>query len=233
MNLKITKNVLLAIQIILYCFLIKNQYIYHMNYDKCLIYMILTSIFIYLYGMYSNKEKDYQINVTSYISLFLILLFSFTFFLGRAQIHFYSWWYSGQYQLFYTIYSQIHHASILSILKNIIGNSIMLIPMSILLMIKSKSYQNIFKQSLIILPMTIGIELLQAFTHTGVFDVDDIFLNYVGSILFTILITRFDIIGKIRKLFFTDFHLSNKIKTSLLYISMISLLILDMIILIK
>lgn len=45
-----------------------------------------------------------------------------------------------------------------------------------------------FKQSIIILPITISIEILQAFTHTGAFDIDDIILNYLGTIIFTFLL---------------------------------------------
>ena len=98
-------------------------------------------------------------------------------------------------------------------------------------MIKDKKYNNVLKQSLIILPTILTIEVLQASTHTGSFDVDDIILNYGGTLIFTLLITRFHIIDNIRKLFNTDFKLKNKTKNILFYTSLIVLIAFDSIIL--
>ena len=98
-------------------------------------------------------------------------------------------------------------------------------------MIKDKKYNNVLKQSLIILPTILTIEVLQASTHTGSFDVDDIILNYGGILIFTFLITRFHIIDNIRKLFNTDFKLKTKTKNILFYTSLIVLIAFDLIIL--
>lgn len=76
---------------------------------------------------------------------------------------------------------------------------------------KDKKYNNIFRQLIIILPITIDIEVLQAFHRTGEFDIYDILLNYLGTILFTFIITRFSLIYKIKKMFYTN----NKIKKAL------------------
>ncbi|MBQ1550670.1 MAG: VanZ family protein, partial [Bacilli bacterium] len=117
--------------------------------------------------------------------------------------------------------------------KNVLGNAIALIPLSFLLMIKDKKYNNVLKQSIIILPVILIIEVLQASTHTGAFDVDDIILNYVGTLIFTFLITRFDIIDKIRELFYTDFKIKTKTKKILFYTSLIILIIFDVSIYLK
>ena len=103
----------------------------------------------------------------------------------------------------------------------------MLIPLSFLLMLKDLKYKNIFKQSFITLPIIICIEILQAFTHTGAFDIDDIILNYLGTLIFTFLITRFKIIDKIRNLFFTDFNLNIKLKYIMFYLSLVAIIIFD------
>ena len=103
----------------------------------------------------------------------------------------------------------------------------MLIPLSFLLMIRTKKFDNVFIQSVINLPIIIFVEILQAFTHTGTFDVDDIFLNYIGTIIFTFLITRFDIIGKIRNLFYTDFKLNNTMKLTIFYITLVIVIVFD------
>ena len=105
----------------------------------------------------------------------------------------------------------------------------MLIPLSFLLMIRNKKFNNIFKQALIVLPIIIFIEILQAYTHTGTFDIDDILLNYMGTLIFTFLITRFNIIDKIRNLFYTDFNLNNKVKDIMFYIVLIIVIIYDIV----
>ena len=232
MNKKIiiAKYSILIINILIYIYLLfigRNQYLYNISYFKCILFMILTSLFIYICGLVLKSEKEYKINIIIYIVLYLLLLFSITFCIGRDSIKFYNWWYYGQYTPFHTIIRQFKYGSINSIIKNILGNSIMLVPLSLLLMLKNLKYKNIFKQSIITLPIIIGIEVLQAFTHTGSFDIDDIILNYLGTLIFTFLITRFKLVDKIRNLFFTDLYLSMKIKYVMFYFTLILLIIFD------
>ena len=187
-NKIILKNIIVILNIAIYFYLVfwkRNQYVYNMTYFKCILFMIINSVFIYASGVLINKEKEYKSNNTLYIVLFGILLFSFTFIIARPKLQFYTWTYGGQYKLFDTIVSQLEHGSVSSIMKNILGNCMMLIPLSFLLMIRTKKFDNVFIQSVINLPIIIFIEILQAFTHTGTFDVDDIFLNYIGTIIFT------------------------------------------------
>ena len=234
MKEKILKNIIIVLNIVLFFYLVFigiNQYLYEMDYIKCIMFMILNSIFIFTYGILKNNNKTYNYNIIIYIVLFLYLLFSFTFIIGRADFRFYNRWSAGQYIPFQTIISQLERASTYSILKNILGNAVALIPLSFLLMIKNKKYNNILRQSIIILPTILIIEVLQASTHTGSFDVDDIILNYGGTLIFTFLITRFHIIDNIRKLFNTDFKLKNNTKNILFYTSLIVLIVFDLIIL--
>lgn len=229
-NKIILKNIIVILNIAIYFYLVfwkRNQYVYNMTYFKCILFMIINSVFIYVSGILINKEKEYKSNNTLYIVLFGILLFSFTFIIARPKLQFYTWTYGGQYKLFDTIVSQLEHGSVSSIMKNILGNCMMLIPLSFLLMIRTKKFDNVFIQSVINLPIIIFIEILQAFTHTGTFDVDDIFLNYIGTIIFTFLITRFDIIGKIRNLFYTDFKLNNTMKLTIFYIALVIVIVFD------
>lgn len=224
-KLNIFKNILLIISLYIYYYLIfidSHFYIYDMSYIKCIGILFLDFILLYIYGIIDNKNKTYRRNITIYILLYLISLISITFFIGRGKtIKFYNFWYMGQYEPFHTISSQLKYGSTFSIIKNIVGNSIMLIPLSFLLMVKNKKFNNILRQTIIILPITISIEVLQAFTHVGVFDIDDILLNYLGTIVFTFLITRFSIIDKIRKIFYTDFNINKKIKYILFIIIVI------------
>lgn len=215
-KLGILKNILLIVSFFFYYYLLfidGHFYIYDMSFIKCITILFLDFILLYIYGIIDNKDKTYKSNINIYLLLYFIFLISITFFVGRTKlIKFYNYWYAGQYKPFYTIFAQFKYGSKYSMIKNIVGNSVMLIPLSFLLMIKNKKYNNILRQTIIILPLTISIELLQSYTHTGVFDIDDILLNYLGTIVFTFLITRFSIIDKIRKIFYTDFSLNKKIK---------------------
>ena len=234
-RINIIKNVLITLSLVLYSYITligRNQYIYDINYLKSILFMLLLSLVIYTYGIKTNNNKTYKTNIILYIIFYMILLFNVTFILNRGQIQFYTWWYRGQYLPLYTIKSQLKYGTSVSILKNILGNSIMLIPLSFLLMIKNKKYNNILKQTIITLPIIIFIEILQAFTHTGVFDIDDIILNYSGTVIFTFIITRFNIIDKIKKLFYTDYKLNGRVKNIVFYLSIVLLIIFDIYLLI-
>ena len=224
---KIIKNIFLIISIFLYCYLIfigNNQYDYNISIFKSIIFLFIICVLIYTYGMVDNNDKTYKNNINIYIVLYFLILIAVTFFIGRKALKLYDYWYAGQYQPFHMIINQFKHGSLESILRNVIENSIMLIPLSFLLMIKNKKYNNILRQIIIILPITIIIEIFQAQTHTGSFDIDDIILNYFGTVIFTFLITRFGIIDKIRKLFYTDYHFQEKVKNKLFYFSIIILI---------
>ena len=226
------KYSILIINILIYIYLLfigVNRFIYHVSFFKCILFMLLISAFVYTSGLLLKKEKEFKINIVIYMILYLLLLISITFYIGRDSIKFYNWWYSGQSTPFATIINQFKYGSTNSILKNIIGNSVMLIPLSFLLMLKNLKYKNIFKQSLITIPIIICIEVLQAFTHTGSFDIDDIILNYLGTLIFTFLITRFKLIDKIRSLFSTDFNLNNKLKYIMFYFSLVLVIIFDIV----
>ncbi len=232
----IIKNTLLILNILLFYYLLFvgwNKYAYDMNYLKCILFMIVNVLFLFSYGILKNEKKVYNSNIIIYLFLFCYLLFTFTFLIGRTEFKFYNWWYAGQYTPFNTIVSQFKYGSTSSILKNVIGNSIMMIPMSFLLMIRNKKFNNIFWQSLITLPMILIIEVLQASTHTGAFDIDDIILNYFGTVIFTFIITRFGIIDKIRNFFYTDFKINLKVKRIAFYICLSILVIFDVTLFIK
>lgn len=235
-KIKISKLCFLVVSILLYFYLVfhnRNQYLYNMSYLKCISYMLLVSLSIYLFGLIENKEKSYKENIIIYIILFMLLLTSIVFILKRPTIHFYKNWYSGQLQPFHTIMSQIEKASPRTFLKNIIGNMFMFVPLSFLLMLLNDKYKNILKQTIIILPTIILIEVLQAFTYTGTFDVDDIILNYIGTVIFIILLKKTKLIDKIKPLFYKDFKLKNKTKYHALYITLTILICFIVITLLK
>ncbi len=218
---KIIRDVILIVGLIVYFYfmcIVRKWYFFDMSYLKGIILILLISLMIFSYGIVENKESTYKNNVNLYIALYCIILISVTFFIGRARLKFYNWW-TIQDKLFYTIMFQIKYGTMRKILKNVICNIVMLIPLSFLLMIKDKKYNNVLNQTIIILPIIIGIELLQGFTHVGTCDIDDVILNYFGTVVFTFLITRFKIIDRIRNIFYSDYKLKKNIKNSLFYIS--------------
>ncbi len=203
-KINIFKYIILIISIITYIYLCKHQYTFNMTYLKCIIYVLLICLFNYICGIIVNDYNTYKKNIDIYIILYFILLFSLTFVIGRTNIKFYDWFYQGQCIPFKTISMQLKYGSIISILKNIFGNITILIPLSFLLLIKDDKYNNLFRQTLIILPTIIFIELFQTITHTGVFDIDDILLNYIGTIVFALILTKLNIVPKIKKIFYTN-----------------------------
>lgn len=235
-KLKVTSLVLIIISLLIYgyvMFIGNNRFTYNIGYTKCILMMLAISFFLYTNGIMRNEDKVYKMNILLYIGLFLLLLFNVTFVVGRMRTHFYDYWLAGQYEPFNMIRKQLQYGSLHSILKNIIGNCVMLIPLSFLLMLKDKKYNNILRQSIFILPLIILIEVLQGFTHAGVFDVDDIILNYLGTVIFTFLITRFDLIGKVRRFFYTDFGFKSSLKKGVYVVSLVILVTLDILILLK
>ena len=224
---KIIKNLILIISLLTYLYMVSIHKVYlsDKSYLKLVLLVLLVCFMLYIYGIIKNKDKVYKNNLNIYIMLYFLVLISVTFYIGRTKLEFYDWWYSGQYVPFQMIISEFKYGTFEEISRNVIGNSIMLIPLSFLLMIKDKKYNNVLRQLLIILPIVVAIELLQAFTHTGSFDVDDIILNYFGTVIFTFLITRFHLIDKIRKFFYTDYKLKNNIKNTMFYVSIILVVI--------
>ena len=225
-NVALIKNIVLLLSTFLYIFLTmfsRNQYIYDMSYIKCIIFMVLLSIMIYTYGIFKNDDKAYKNNILTYIGVFILLLFSITFILKRPQFRIYNWMLIGQHIPFKTIIGHFKNASLNTFLKNILGNLVMLVPLSFLLMLKSKRFDNIIRQTPYLLLISLLIEILQAFSHVGVFDVDDIFLNYLGCLIFFFIITAFKLKGRMRNLFYTDFNLNHKYKLSLFLGSIVAL----------
>ena len=210
-----------------------NRFIYDFNYTKAIIYIVLISLVVFTGGVFKNDSKTYKINKIIYIILYILLLIGLTFFISRDTFRFYNWWYTGNYKPFKEIMNQIKYGSTVSIVKNIVGNLIMMIPLSLLLIIKNKKLESIIRQSIILLPIIVGIEVVQATTHTGAFDIDDIIMNYISSILFVVIVTRIHITDLIRNIFETDFKLNKVVKYIFLVISISMLTLYTLTILFK
>lgn len=217
---------ILTVGLFIYCLSITTP-VFRYSIDKIEAVFIMFSLFLLYFscGLIKDDDKTYKNNVIIYIVLYMILLISITFFIGRASSLFelgrLTSIYEGSLVPFNTITSYFTKGSLRSIMFNVGGNLIMLVPLSFLLMVKNKKYNNVLRQLLIIIPIVILIELLQEITNVGAFDIDDIILNVFGVMLFTFIITRFDIVDKIRKLFYKTFNGKNFIKYFIYVISLI------------
>ena len=230
-NNKITslKDLILISNLITFIYIFLSymgEYRYHMTYLKAIILMISLAILIFIYRLIKNKIKIYTKNTKYYIVLYLILLISITMFMGRGVIkfdfkNFENFTVFNNIIPFDSIKKFIIHSTFKTKIYHIGGNLVMLMPLSFLLILNNDKYKNILNQIKVILPFTFIIELLQVFSSTGSFDIDDIILNVSGSIIFTIIITKFDIAGKLKKMFYKDFKLKDSTKYILFILSCI------------
>ena len=214
-----------------YIFLIMNliSYLYmilfhNVTFIYSIVYLSLLSIYVFISGISINDKKEYKRNINIYIMIYILCLISILFLVGRPPIRISTSWYIPEPIPFKTIISQLKYGSINEIIRNIIGNLCLFIPLSFLLILKDNKYKNILRQTLIILPSILMTETLQMITNVGVFDIDDIILNYLGVLLFVIIMNIVNI-DKIRKLFNTDFHLKSKTKKVLDIIIILILII--------
>lgn len=201
-----------------YIFLIMNliSYLYmiifhNVTFVYSIVYLSLISIYIFISGISINDKREYKRNINIYMILYILCLISILFLVGRPPIRISTSWYIPEPTPFKTIISQLKYGSINEIIRNIICNLCLFIPLSFLLILKDNKYKNILRQTVIILPSILMTETLQMITNVGVFDIDDIILNYLGVLLFVIIMNIVNI-DKIRKLFNTDFHLKSKTK---------------------
>ena len=201
-----------------YIFLIMNliSYLYmiifhNVTFIYSIVYLSLISIYIFISGISINDKREYKRNINIYMILYILCLISILFLVGRPPIRISTSWYIPELTPFKTIISQLKYGSINEIIRNIIGNLCLFIPLSFLLILKDNKYKNILRQTVIILPSILMTEILQMITNVGVFDIDDIILNYLGVLLLVIIMNIVNV-DKIYKQFNTDFHLKSKTK---------------------
>ena len=162
-----------------------------------IVYLSLISIYIFISGISINDKREYKRNINIYMILYILCLLSILFLVGRPPIRISTSWYIPEPTPFKTIISQLKYGSINEIIRNIIGNLCLFIPLSFLLILKDNKYKNILRQTVIILPSILMTETLQMITNVGVFDIDDIILNYLGILLFVIIMNIVNIDKKV------------------------------------
>ncbi len=197
--------------------ILKNPY--GTTYLTAVCFIFLLSALIFNLGMIINKKETYKRNINIYIFLYLFLLILLTIFINRPKISLIN---KEFLEIYTTQVNIIPFKTIINYLIgpsnsyhkiiNILGNLIALTPLSLLLILKNKKYENLKYQLIHIGLIVLFIELLQLITMTGHFDIDDFILNILGVILFTFVLKKLKLIEKIKVLFYNDFNLHKILK---------------------
>ena len=209
-------------------------YPYGFSYLSAVFCTLSFACFAFSTGLVINKKERYKKNIKTYMILYFVLLLSLTVFINRVAISFI---YQEFLRNYHNLYNLIPFKTIINYITgpanigikitNILGNLVAFIPLSILLIIKDKKYCKI-KNQIIYIGITVFIvELLQFFTSTGRLDIDDFILNVGGVILFVFFVYKFNLMEKMKKLFYQDFHLSNKVKYGIWIVTIVLVILAD------
>lgn len=153
-------------------------------------YVLSALFFLFLFVItLFNKDEKYKYNTCIFI--YMAFIISMTLFLNRLGIglinkEHYSY-YTNAYNLipFRTIYDFFTYGySLIEIVYNIVGNLIVFVPISLILMFKDKKYMKVKNQILYLFIFVSLVEVLQYVLSVGRFDVDDYILNILGCIIF-------------------------------------------------
>ena len=180
--------------------------------------------FLYFGGLLLSKFKEnnkpMKINLWIFFLLYLILLITLTLFdamWGRNGFTFVNWFsdefiYFAEHSInlipFKTIIEFVKEFNSMysnrTILFNLFGNFIALMPMAFFLPLLLKK-QNKFKIFFItIILIVFGIELVQLLTASGRFDIDDFILNVLGATLMYFILKINDVNKLIKNIFLLE-----------------------------
>jgi glycopeptide antibiotics resistance protein len=109
-------------------------------------------------------------------------------------------YYQGSVSLHpFSAYREAWNSFSITAWRNIILNILMFVPFGFLLPVLSKRFRKAWKTYLVGFMLTVGIECIQYFTGRGIFEIDDIIGNTIGTMIGYGLITFFIyVIGKLR-----------------------------------
>ena len=192
-----------------------------------LILLCSSCLFLYFGGFflskYLNNNKPMKINLWIYFILYIILLLTLTLFdpmFGRSfsivdwSNELFNKYISNSFNIipFHTIIDYISKFNSLydtkTIMVNLLGNLIALMPMAIFLPLLFKKTRKLKNFLLTVVIIVFCIEIVQFLTLTGSCDIDDIILNTVGAVFAYMIFKIGSINNLIRNIFLLE---SNKI----------------------
>lgn len=207
-NYSITTISIIVYVLLLFIYQMDSNYLKEIKYIYILAipcFMILISTFLI-----QNKEIKKK-NLYLYLIIYLIVLIGFVFSSARTRnLHITS-------GIRHYNYNFIPFKSMIDLLNsplglkfalyNIVGNFLMLTPLSVLLPLISDKFKKISKFIISILILTLSIELIQFIINIGSFDIDDFILNVSGAVLAFVLLTKTKLMN-----FFNNIFLNLNIK---------------------
>lgn len=171
----IEATIFVFLYVIIYVFLSKNKYqiFFQIVPQGLLSLLILVNIFVITHILFDKKNPWYHLLLFTYFLLLISVLFIRPPYKSHQYIdenYLKTWWK-------YLFKNRV-------VFINVVGNVLLFIPLGIILKINFKSLVKYFLSLLII----IVLELIQLLTKRGIFDFNDIILNYGGSLLGMMLI---------------------------------------------
>ena len=177
-------------------------------------FMILISSFL------TTDKKTKKQNLIIYLIIYLLVLVGFVFSNARTvssaitnNIYHYNWNFIPFKSMIEMLNSPL---GVTFGLYNIIGNFLMLTPLSILLPLINDKFKKTKIFLISIVSLTLFIEIVQFLINVGSFDIDDIILNIGGAFLLYLLIKRTKL-KKIIEFIFLKFSIKKKIIGNLFY----------------
>ena len=188
-----------------------------------LILLCGSCVFLYFGGFflskYLNNNKPMKINLWIYFILYIILLLTLTLFdpmYGRSfsivnwSKELFNKYINNSFNIipFHTIIDYISKFNSLydtkTIMVNLLGNLIALMPMAIFLPLLFKKPRKLKNFILTVVIIVFCIEIVQFLTLTGSCDIDDIILNVTGAIIAYIIFKINSINNLIRNIFLLE-----------------------------
>ena len=187
--------------------------------------ILLFGSFLFLYfggfflSKYLNNNKPMKINLWIYFILYIILLLTLTLFdpmYGRNfsivdwSNELFNKYITNSFNIipFHTIIDYIGKFNSLydtkTIMVNLLGNLIVLMPMAIFLPLLFKKVRKLKNFLLTVVIIVLCIEIVQFLTLTGSCDIDDIILNVTGAIIAYIIFKINSINNLIRNIFLLE-----------------------------
>ena len=161
--------------------------------------LVIIGILYVCYAFYKRRGGNRKITISQVVTLF-ILVGWFAVVLGLTTLSRGAFFDNYINLRLFSDYVNAWHQWSLSEMQLIIFNMLMFAPLGFLLPILSKkirSFRTVFCISLIV---TLGIELIQLFTNRGIFELNDILHNTIGSIAGYFLVSAILDSIKLRKI---------------------------------
>lgn len=198
------------------------DYMSSASYITFYIPFLLLGIFVWLNGMHINKVVKYRRNISIYFIIYFIALFVTVFLINRFSFSEFNIDIHNirliPFSLLFETVLNIDNMNISGVIFNYLGNFLMLIPFSVLLIVKNGKNYSYKKMFIHLFLLTFIIESLQLIINAGQFDIDDFIFNILGGMLSLFIIRKFNLFNLLNKLFYSNLNINKIVLRLLLFI---------------